>query len=211
MYNLKRCLFEHVDQIFEAQDWQQLQDMNDLSICGMCGIMKGPKVWHCKQVNLCVPKYHQYSNFFDQPVYFANEAKYYLLLVLETLGLYLYLSTLLAVVPDAALKQHWALFAVEKVWLLSTTLGHPMMPLHFVVVGYTFLVKVFNTLLMTYCILVNLTIDEVVSMPNYPYLLRPKPDSNCDEYEFSNKCSRGLWGNIRLFIKQISVSSPLID
>lgn len=211
MYGLRRCLYEHVHQIFERQEWQQLQDLTQASICGICGIIKGPKVWHCKQINLCVPKYHKYSKFFDQPVYFANEAKYLLLLMLEAFSLILYWSVILKVVPDNALKQDSLLSVFEKLWIFSTAFGHPSMVLHLAVVGYTLLVKCFNLLLMIYCVLCNLTVDEVMSLPNYPYLLAPDENSEQDEYRFVNAASRGVLGNIRLFVRQISSTYPLID
>ena len=70
-----------------------------------------------------------------------------------------------------------------------------------IAIGWLLLVKLFHTLIMLYCSFANLTLDEVLNPPLYPYLYRARADDP-ERMEYWNPDSVGPFSNFLTFIRQ---------
>ena len=89
-------MFEEIGALVDREDWASLSNLKENEYCTICCIRKPTKCRHCPNVNLCIPKYHGYSYFFDKPVFFANELLYFSLLLFETIAVATYVICLIA-------------------------------------------------------------------------------------------------------------------
>ena len=159
-------------------------------------------------MNLCIPKYHKYSYFFDQPVYFANEGLYFSMLLLETIVLALYYLAYLKYLGDDV----W-LHGVVGLWFNMVFLiakeGFYITLVLSIIIGWILLVKLFHLLLMVYCILRNVTIDEVLNPPFYPYMYEEMKDENLVKTHYLD--SMGPCTNILTFVRQALQTDRQLD
>lgn len=83
MYGINNPIITDLVDAIEMDKIGYLSTLDDATFCGHCLIKKPAKTRHCPNTNLCLPKFHFYSTFFDKPVYFANELFYYLIQILQ--------------------------------------------------------------------------------------------------------------------------------
>ena len=160
-------------------------------------------------MNLCIPRYHKYSYFFDQPIFFANEANYAGLLIAESLALWLYYTSMFKYFGSAVWDQGLLLGWFNMVYLHGKN-SYFFTVVIALVVGWLMLVKWFHAFLMVYCIFRNLTLDEVMNPHWYPYLFRPQ-EADEDKFEFHNPDSVGFFSNCLSFIRQALNTDSQLD
>lgn len=133
-------------------------------------------------------------------MYFANELLYYSFLIFETISLQLYFNAFFKYFGERASENGWFMKFPTMLYLHWQETNYFTAFLA-VVVLWTLLVKYFNSILFTYCIASNLTLDEVMNVQMYPYLFKEK--SNMEgKYYFHNKANKGIVANIGLFLRQ---------
>lgn len=52
MYQLNDCMYKDIRGMVDNQNWPRLKQLNENDYCTICGIKRGMKVRHCKQVGL---------------------------------------------------------------------------------------------------------------------------------------------------------------
>lgn len=201
MYNLNDPINRQIIEDINSKNWGVLHTLNDADYCGFCMIAKPVQTRHCPVVNMCIPKYHKYSFFFDKPVFFANQMTYFLLLTFETMSLTLYLLSFFNLIPQTKLEERS--FFLRIPWLIyNLGLASQLTNIAaFFIVGYTLMIKLFHFTVMFYVISKGTTLDEIYNPHYYPYLFRESKNIE-GKWIYDNPEDRGFLRNWTAFIKQ---------
>ena len=185
MYSLSDPINRELIDDVKSESWDVFHHLNDADYCGICMIKKPMQVRHCPVVNLCIPKYHKYSYYFDKPVYFKNEGRYFLLLLLEVIVLVIYNWSFYYFVGSETLGERtfflrvpWMIFQLvkQKRWLTMWS---------YFVGSYVLLIKLFHLGVMFYAISHGNTLDELYNPHYYPYLFK-EDENNQGKWAYTN-------------------------
>ena len=161
------------------------------------------------KVNLCIPRYHKYSQFIDQPIYFANECLYMSLLLAECLALAWYYRGVCSYYGPQ-IWDHGRLLVWFKIVYLNYSNQSWFTIFMLVVVGWLAVVKFFHFLLFSYCTITGMTLDQVLSPHYHPYLYKLDKQSESKlSIRLRNKDNKGMAGNIIRFLRQARSSRQL--
>lgn len=201
MYYLTDPINREMIEDVKSENWEIFHQMNDSDYCGSCLIKKPCQVRHCPMVGLCIPKYHKYSYFFDKPVYFKNEGRYFLLLVLELLTLVLYNWVFFDYVGEAKLAERT--FFMRIPWMIFQLVkqGRWFSIWAYFIGSYTLFIKFFHFCVFFYAVSNGTTLDEIYNPHYYPYLFNESENME-GKWIYNNPNDKGFGNNWKLFLKQ---------
>jgi hypothetical protein len=110
---------------------------------------------------VCIPKYQKYSYYFDKPVYFQNEGRYFLLMILEVVSLIVYNIAFYQFVGQTILEERSIFFRVPWMIYALVRSGNFLTVFGYFVGSYTLLIKLFHLLVMIFAINSGNTLDEI--------------------------------------------------
>lgn len=209
MYDLTQNLNSEILEKIEEKDWKFFENYDSGKLCSICLIKKPIKTWHCAEVNLCIPKFHFYSKFFDRPVFFANERNYLALLIMEVICLVLYILGFYACYENELHKAELVIFM--KPVFISYLLIQKAKYFTFLLswgASWLLLVKIYHLVVFLYAVSKNLTLDEMYNTPRYRYLFEKSARIE-GKFVYKNRADEGFLPNWCLFIKQGFYNKPL--
>ena len=130
------------------------------------------------------------------------------MLALETIALALYYLAYLKYLGDDVWLRGVVGLWFNMVFLIAKE-GFYITLVLFLIIGWILLVKLFHLLLMVYCILRNVTIDEVLNPPFYPYMYEEMKDENLVKTHYLD--SMGPCTNILTFVRQALQTDRQLD
>jgi hypothetical protein len=160
-------------------------------------------------VNLCIPKYHKYSYFFDQPVYFANEFLYFEFQFWELSALLIYYLAYYFAAGPQLWDQPFYMLWLNMIYILASQ-GRYLHLSMALVTGWLIVVKIFYFVVLVWAIVKNYTLDELWNPQYYPYLFKQAPNIE-NRYYFKNDANLGVASNIKAFLAQAISSRPLLN
>ncbi len=170
-------------------------DFDSRTFCPLCLIKKHYKVRHVKKVNLCVKDFHFYSKFFDKIVFGKNHIGYMISLLLNLLCVVLLIFLTLHVYSRTSGKPFF-MFFVEFLELDMRILSMLVFVINLLLApSYAI-----DFMIQAYCILTNVTYDELLRPQHYAYLY-PKKEGKVAVYKNPNDF--GLVKNIKIFIRRL--------
>jgi len=73
-------------------------------------------------------------------------------------------------------------------------------------ISWAMCVKLLHLSFFGYCILKNITVDELYNPQYYPYLFIPMANLD-NKYLFKNSADKGFCSNLRLFLRQATLAT----
>lgn len=165
---------------------------------------------HCPVVNLCIPKYHKYSFYFDKPVYFNNEGRYFLLLLLEVIVLVLYNLAFYQYIGSEKLSERTVFLRIP--WMIFQLVNQArwFTMCSYFVGSFVLLVKIFHLSVMFYAISHGNTLDELYNPHYYPYLFK-EDEKNQGKWAYSSYTDKGFVKNWKLFFRQWKSNDYIVE